>query len=247
MRRIPPELARKQIFTFDEAERVFDVERESLRVLLSRMEEEGSIERIERGKYLVVPLTARTGLYTLNEFAVGSELVEPYAIGYWSALSYHGLTEQIPGTVFIQTTSRKKKRDITIFGVRYLIVKLSDYRFFGIEDIWIEDKSVVVTNPEKTIVDCLDRPEYCGGVIEVAKALRDGSFDYGVLSRYALDMNNSGVVRRLGFLCDYLGIPIELPKIGTRNYLLLDPTMPGGGDADSKWRLRVNIDLGDLE
>ena len=111
MRRIPLELARKQIFTVDEAEQAFDVERKSLRVLLSRLEEEGAIERIERGKYLVVPLTARSGLYTLNEFVVGSELVEPYAIGYWSALSYHGLTEQLPGSVFIQTTSRKKKRD----------------------------------------------------------------------------------------------------------------------------------------
>lgn len=247
MRRVPVELARKQIFTFDEAMQVFDVERESLRVLLSRMEEEGSIERIERGKYLVVPLAARSGLYTLNEFVVGSELVEPYAIGFWSALSYHGLTEQFPGTVFVQTTSRKKKRNLTIFGVRYLIVKVSDYRFFGLENVWIESKSVVVTNREKTVVDCLDRPEYCGGVIEAAKALRDGSFDYGVLSRYALDMNNSGVIRRLGFLCDYLSIPIELPETRTRNYLLLDPTMPGEGDTDSKWRLRVNIDLGDLE
>jgi predicted transcriptional regulator of viral defense system len=247
LRRIPPELARKQIFTFDEAEQVFDVERESLRVTLSRMEEEGSIKRLERGKYLVVPLSARSGVYTLNEFVVGSELVEPYAVGYWSALSYHGLTEQFPGTVFIQTTSRKKKRDLTIFGVRYLIVKVSDHRFFGLEDTWIGDKSVVVTSREKTIVDCLDRPEYCGGVIEVAKALSSGSFDYDVLARYALDMNNSGVVRRIGFLCDYLGISIELPEIKTRNYLLLDPTMPGEGDVDGKWRLKMNLDLGDIE
>jgi len=240
-------LARKQVFTIDEAEKVFDVERGSLRVILSRMEDDGLVERLERGKYLVIPLSARKGGYTLNEFVIGSELVEPYAISYWSALNYHGLTEQIPNTVFVQTTSRKKKRDLNVFGVRYLIIKISESKFFGVEKVWIDNVSINITDKEKTIVDCLDRPEYCGGVIEVAKALNNEVYDYDRLSRYAVNMKNSGVIRRLGFLCDYLGIPIVLPAINSRNYLYLDPTMPKKGVTDRKWRLKVNISLGELE
>ena len=247
MRRIPPELARKQVFTIDEAYRVFDVERGSLRVILSRMEADGLVERLERGKYLVIPLSARKGGYTLNEFVIGSELVEPYAISYWSALNYHGLTEQIPHTVFVQTISRKKKRDLIVFGVRYLIIKISESKFFGVEKAWIDSVSINVTDREKTIVDCLDRPEYCGGVIEVAKALSNAVYDYDRLSRYAANMKNSGVLRRLGYLCDHLDIPIVLLAIDSRNYLYLDPTMPKKGFTDSKWRLKVNINLGELE
>lgn len=240
-------MARKQVFTIDEAEKVFDVERGSLRVILSRMEDDGLVERLERGKYLVIPLSARKGGYTLNEFVIGSELVEPYAISYWSALNYHGLTEQIPNTVFVQTTSRKKKRDLNVFGVRYLIIKISESKFFGVEKVWIDNVSINITDREKTIVDCLDRPEYCGGVIEVAKALNNEVYDYDRLSRYAVNMKNSGVIRRLGYLCDYLGIPIVLPAINSRNYLYLDPTMPKKGVTDRKWRLKVNISLGELE
>lgn len=240
-------MARKQVFTIDEAEKVFDVERGSLRVILSRMEDDGLVERLERGKYLVIPLSARKGGYTLNEFVIGSELVEPYAISYWSALNYHGLTEQIPNTVFVQTTSRKKKRDLNVFGVRYLIIKISESKFFGVEKVWIDNVSINITDKEKTIVDCLDRPEYCGGVIEVAKALNNEVYDYDRLSRYAANMKNSGVIRRLGFLCDYLGAPIVLPAIKSRNYLYLDPTMPKKGVTDRKWRLKVNISLGELE
>jgi len=247
LRRTPSELARKQVFTIDEAEKVFDVERGSLRVILSRMEADGLVERLERGKYLVIPLSARKGGYTLNEFVIGSELVEPYAISYWSALNYHGLTEQIPNTVFVQTTSRKKKRDLNVFGVRYLIIKISESKFFGVEKVWIDNVSINITDKEKTIVDCMDRPEYCGGVIEVAKALNNEIYDYDRLSRYAANMKNSGVIRRLGFLCDYLGIPIVLPAINSRNYLYLDPTMPKKGVTDRKWRLKVNISLGELE
>ena len=226
---------------------MFDVERGSLRVILSRMEADGLVERLERGKYLVIPLSARKGGYTLNEFVIGSELVEPHAISYWSALNYHGLTEQIPNTVFVQTTSRKKKRDLNVFGVRYLIIKISESKFFGVEKVWIDNVSINITDKEKTIVDCLDRPEYCGGVIEVAKALNNEVYDYDRLSRYAVNMKNSGVIRRLGILCDYLGIPIVLPAINSRNYLYLDPTMPKKGVTDRKWRLKVNISLGELE
>ena len=247
MRRVPSGLARKRIFSIDEAEKILDVNRDSLRVILSRMEKNGLIERLEQGKYLVVPLTSEKGEYTLHEFVIGSALVEPYSIAYWSALNYHGLTEQIPSTIFIQTTSRKKNNDLNIFGIRYLLVKVSDYKFFGTEKIWIESLPVVVTSREKTIVDCLDKPEYCGGVVEVVKALNNGKFDLDLLASYAFAMKNSGVIRRLGFLCEVLNIVIDLPLVETRSYLYLDPTMPKKGPSNSKWRLKVNLDLGELE
>jgi len=245
--RIPVQLARRKIFTIDEAEEAFDVDRASLRVILSRLEDGGWIERVERGKYMVIPLTARKGEFTLNEFVIGSELVEPYAVSYWSALNYHGLTEQIPGTVFLQTTSRKKRRELRVFGVRYKIVKVVESKFFGVEKVWIDDVAVNITDEEKTIVDCLDHPEYCGGVIEVAKALRNGAFDGDRLSEYARRIGNSGVVRRLGYLCGLLGVQVDLPVIDARNYLYLDPTMPKKGEPDGRWRLVLNVELGKLE
>jgi len=41
-----------------------------------------------------------------------------------------------------------------------------------------------------------------------------------------------------------------LPHIKTRNYLLLDPSMPRKGEKNAKWRLIINLDkdiLGELE
>jgi len=35
-------------------------------VILSRMEEKGFIERIEKGKYLIIPLGSEKGKYTLQ-------------------------------------------------------------------------------------------------------------------------------------------------------------------------------------
>jgi len=246
--RIPVELARKRIFTIDEAVEEFNVDRMSLRVILHRLEVEGVLERLERGKYIVIPRTSRKGEYTLDEYVIGSMIIDPLAIAYWSALSYHGLTEQIPGTVFIQTTSRRKKQILTIFGVRYRIVRIADYKFFGEKPVWIEDKSVNITDKEKTIIDCLDHPEYCGGISEPAKALRDNvnEFNIGVLKEYSQRISNTAVIRRLGYLCDLFKISITLPEVTSRNYLYLDPTMPHDGGTDSDWRLKVNIDPSEL-
>jgi len=239
-------LARKKIFTIDEAAKMTGIDRNTLKVLLSRLEKRGWVERIEKGKYIIIPLGAEKGEYTLHEFIIGSLLVKPSAIAYWSALNYHGFTEQISNTVFVQTTARKKKQDLKIFGVRYKIVRIKPEKFFGIEKVWIEEFQVSITDREKTVIDCLDKPRYCGGIIEVAKAFRE-ELDTEKLREYALRMNNSAVIRRLGYLCDYFGVGIDLPKPETRNYILLDPTMPREGHVDSKWKVIINVELEGLE
>ena len=240
----------RKLITIEEMLRNHKSERKSLYVALSRLQKKGRIERIEKGKYMIIPLGAEKGKYTLNEFVIGSLLVKPYTIAYWSALHYYGLTEQIPNTVFIQTTTRKKNQIIEIFGVRYKIVKIKETKFFGIKKTWIEETQINITDKEKTIVDCLDKPQYCGGIVEVAKALKNGNFDKNKLITYVKEFGNSGVIRRLGYLCDLLQIDISLPRIDTRSYLFLDPTMPHKGSKSAKWRLIVNLDekvLGELE
>jgi len=231
-----------QVFSFSQLYQKTHIKKEVLKVILSRMEERGFIERVERGKYLIIPLSSEKGKYTLHEFVIGSCLVEPSAISYWSALHHYGLTEQIPGTVFIQTPARKKKNVLEIFGVNYQIVRVKEDKFFGVRKEWIEENAVNITDKEKTIIDCLDKPHYAGGIIEAAKALKNSSLDYNQLSAYSLRINNFAVVRRLGYLCERMGVPLNLPQPRSKSYLLLDPTMPAKGENDAKWRLIINVD-----
>lgn len=250
--RILEELAKKgDTFSVENVLSTTNIQKEVLWVILSRLEKKGWIERIEKGKYMIIPLGAEKGKYTLNEFIIGSLLVNPYSVAYWSALNFYGLTEQFPNTVFLQTTSRKKKQATEVFGVRYRIVRIKEEKFFGMRKEWIENTQIHITDKEKTLLDCLDKPQYCGGVVEVAKALKYGSeLDKKKLVEYAKKLNNSGVIRRLGYLCDLFAIDIALPEIKTRNYLLLDPTMSHKGQKNAKWRLIMNLDeklMGDLE
>jgi predicted transcriptional regulator of viral defense system len=245
------QLARQgKIFTIEDAYKITHINRDYLRKLLYRLEKRGAIERIKRGRYMIIPLYGEKGKYTLNEFIIGSLLVEPYAISYWSALNHYGLTEQIPTTVFIQTISWKEKQGVEVFGVKYRIVRIKKDKFFGTRKEWVEETQINITDKEKTIIDCLDKPQYCGGIIEVTKGLKKGQFDKDKLIVYVDKIGNSGVIRRIGFLCDFLGLDIKLPKVKTKNYLYLDPTMPKKGNKNAKWRLIINLDekvLGTIE
>ena len=66
-----------QMFSFDSIYKKTQIKKEVLSVILSRLEDRGFIERIERGKYLIIPLGSEKGKYTLHEFVIGSYLVEP--------------------------------------------------------------------------------------------------------------------------------------------------------------------------
>jgi len=241
------ELAKRKIFTIDDAKEISGIDKKILKVILLRLEKRGWIERIEKGKYMIIPLGSKKGEYTLNEFLIGSLLVQPCIISYWSALNYYGFTEQIPSTVFIQTTSRKKKQEIEIFGVRYKIIRVNREKIFGIEKTWIEEERIAITDKEKTIIDCFDKPKYCGGIIEVAKALKTREYNPNKLVNYAERIGNSGVIRRLGYLNDLFSLQMDISSIKTRNYLLLDPTMPKKGETNAKWRLIINTDLRGVE
>ncbi len=65
---------------------------------------------LKRGLYAIVPLDVGVkgaDSFILHNFVIASHLVEPYYIGYWSALNHYGFSEQIPKTTFICEYLRK--------------------------------------------------------------------------------------------------------------------------------------------
>jgi predicted transcriptional regulator of viral defense system len=60
----------KKVFTIENVLSTTNIQKEVLWVILSRLERKGWIERIEKGKYMIIPLGAEKGKYTLNEFII---------------------------------------------------------------------------------------------------------------------------------------------------------------------------------
>lgn len=242
----------KTMFTTEEAQALTDLSPDRLNSLLYRLTQKQWLKRLERGTYLIVPLEA--GLdreWSENRFVMASYLVKPYAISYWSALSHWNLTEQLPRAVFVQTTRRKGKREKTVLGVPFVFVTLSQQRFFGFRPQWFDGRKVQITDVEKTIADCLDRPDLCGGVAEAAKGIRiawqEERLDPQQVVEYAARMGNRAVIKRFGFIVEQLGLASleetePWREALSQGYSPLEPQLPTRGRYDGRWRLRVNLD-----
>ena len=84
-----------------------DTTYETAKSTASRLAKNGWLTRLNQGVYLIVPLAAgENAEYTAHEFHIASYLADPMYVGFWSALGYHGLTEQVPQSVYLATTKR---------------------------------------------------------------------------------------------------------------------------------------------
>ncbi len=234
------------IIRIDDIKDELDTTYNNAKKIASKLNSKGWLERIEAGKYLIIPLDAgEKSIYTEHEFIIAANLVSEYYIGFLSALNFHGMTEQTPFSVFVATKSRKTNK--TIHGIPYNFITLNKRKFFGVEPYAVASSTINISDPEKTVIDSLDHLEYSGGITEVVKGLREKKreLDIKKLIRYAIRMNNGAVVKRLHFLLEYLNYDIpdedELKKHYTDSYSLLDNTGPNRGRYDSRWKLRINV------
>ena len=155
--------------------------------------------------------------------------------------------------VFTSGTKRIPNR--TLQGTEFRFVLIPSRHFFGTTRHWVTKQEWVdISDPERTVIDGLRQPEYCGGVTEVAKGLwmRHTDMQPARLVDYALRLNIGAVIRRLGYLLELyeLAPETELARLRqslTSTYVPLDPILPREGPHLARWRLRVNVSPEELK
>lgn len=224
------------------------------KVIANNLVKKKWIITLRRGIYLIVPLSAGVKAhYTEHEFVIASHLASPYYIAYWSALNFHGFTEQTPFTVFVATTKRVKSRNV--LNTRYRFVTLNKRKFFGYTSLPIGGYEVNISDPEKTLVDALDHPEHCGGIGEAAKPLLNAKEKVSLekVLRYSKRMGNTAIIKRLGYLVESLNVVSDAKTISQMRRSVssgispLDPTMPRRGKYTTRWNLQINVSKETLE
>lgn len=240
-------------FTVEEARSYWDGDPRTPK-RLARLAEKGWLERLERGKYLIVPLEAGPERqWSEDAYVLAGYLVDPAATAYWSALHYWNLTEQVPRLAYVQTTASVREHRKEVLGIRFRLVKLKEEKFFGLEHHRVGGQRFAVTDREKTIVDGLDRPGLTGGILELARALGLGAeeFDWSRVDEYLKLLGSGAVVKRCGFLVEALDL--KIPNGGARLSRWREMITSGISDLDpssrreegrivSRWRIRINVD-----
>ena len=241
----------KTIFTFSDALEFWKTS-DATTNALGRLVRNRWLFRLENGLYMIIPLEAGPEReWSENALIIASHLVSPGAVAYWSALRFWNMTEQLPRVQFIQTT--KRKRSLSIQGVDYRFVTVSEKRFFGLVSRQIEGQSIKVTDREKTLIDAADRPELSGGVVQLAEGMSTASsqIDWEQLTDYLKKWGGGAVAKRLGYVLEFLGLPIpnrdqilsQWQPMISKGISPLEPGSPKTGPTLVRWQLQLNVPL----
>ena len=158
----------KTIFTVADAARITRLSSALASSLLYKAAKRGLVSRLKRGLFVIVPPELGSSTeYFGNPYMVARHLVgsAPYFISHSSAMELHRMVTQPQFVIFVSSTKRLPKQ--TLHGTEFRFVYLKRDHFFGTMKHWVtKEQAVEVSDLERTILDGLRQPEYCGGITE---------------------------------------------------------------------------------
>ncbi len=242
----------KDCFAYADATKVLPQSSESaLKELLSDMVKRGLLMRLKKGLYCIIPFEKDPDTFMPDWHLIASHLAKQvnHYIGYYSALQIHNLITQPSLKEQIVVSKQIRPSKITLKGVGFQFIYHNEKHFFGSKKIWIDSfNKVMCSDLEKTFIDCLFKPDYAGGIVEIAKAIHisQNKVKYDKLLEYTQRFNSQAVIKRLGFLLELLEIESEitkyLQKAKTASYVLLDTELPKSGKMISRWSVQQNLE-----
>lgn len=242
----------RDCFDYPEAENALPQSSKSaLKELLSDMVKRGLLMRLKKGLYYIIPYEKEAESYMPDWHLIAGHLAKgtDYYIGYYSALQIHNLITQPSLKEQIVVAQQMRPSSLKIKDVKFQFIYHNMKHFFGSKKIWIDSfNKVICSDLEKTFVDCLFKPDYAGGIVEIARAIYTSKdkIKFDKLLEYTERFNSQAVIKRLGFLLEILEIETEITKqlfkSKTASYVLLDTELPQSGKLNSRWSIKQNLE-----
>jgi len=223
----------------------------AVRELLSDMTKRGLLMRLKEGVYRIIPYEQNSETFMPDWHLIAEHLVNDaeHYIGYYSALQIHNLITQPSLKEQIVVSKQLRPSEIKIKEVPFQFIYHNEKHFFGAKRIWIDSfNKAMCSDLEKTFIDCLFKPDYAGGIVEIARAIYISreKIKYNTLLEYAKKFDSQAVIKRLGFLLEVLEINTniidELQKLKTASYITLDTELPKTGKRTGRWSIQQNLE-----
>jgi predicted transcriptional regulator of viral defense system len=226
--------------------------------IIHSLRHKGWLARASWGKYLLIPPDhGPEALGDSNLLALASRIADPYYIGFGSAANHYGLTTQHRNVIWLVTPHRL--RDRRIGGeAEVRIVNPAPRKFFGFAPVDVLGYEVMMSDREKTAIDCIDRPELCGGEGEAAYILATACrrLAWAKAVDYLEQIGAKSLAQRFGWLADHAGaeIPpaqrerlVQMTRQARRTDFGPAEAISNPLGTDNTWRIHVNLSREDLQ
>lgn len=207
---------------------------QSVRNALSSMASKGYLFRVKRGIYLRCEGTGRPVIEDPNELAL---LIFKGYIGFSSALQHWDLIEYESFDVFVVTQNKSGYREIGEYAMRAVAM---GEKAQGM----LYDGGIYVSTLEKTIFDCIYKPQHAGGYPLVVKAISESTPDWGKVHHWFQLLASRSLFQRAGYVLSKAGnapgwlLKDFRSKVEHRSRL--DPSGKSRGCYINEWKLIDN-------
>ena len=215
--------------------------------LLASGTSDATICHIRTNLYGVTDLA--TGQCAANKYEIASNISETACVAYHSAMEYHGLGHQLFNEMSVISDSTF--RTFEFEGVTY--VRRQPKITEGVI-VPVMNSKVRVTDLERTIIDCIDRIKYAGGLEELLNNFTSVAYiDEDKLKVYLDAYGKASLYQKAGFLLSMYKKQWRLSAgffnhckthIGKSTRYLTDVT--DHTDYVSEWRLCVPENMSSL-
>lgn len=215
--------------------------------LLSAAIKNGTICRIKMNLYAVTDLA--TLRCAANKYEIATRISDAAYVAYHSAMEYHGLGHQLFNEVSVITSYAFKNFEFE--GLAYIRRRPTITE--GIVTPMM-DSMVRVTDKERTIVDCVDKIKYAGGLEELLNGLSAVAYiDEAKLFHYLTVYQKAALYQKAGFLLSMFKKQMHLSSgffrqckanIGQSTRYMTDAVE--NTVFNGEWRLCVPANLPDL-
>lgn len=240
------ELVRRRVARTSDLKEVIS-DRSKLNTVLSSICSKGYALRVFRGLYAAVPPEFLDMDLEVDRYLVAQSLhTGVHAISHHTALELHGVAQSTFNEVFVSID--RSRHDLHYQDVRYRFVY--DDKGFGARDIMHDGIKVRVTDRERTILDCIRRPKYCGGLEEMLKSVAGFvKIDTNKTLEYLGQFDETSLYHRAGYILDKLRDELEVDTdllleikghVGDRCYYLDGVVKKGRGRLDKRWNVIVD-------
>jgi len=226
--------------------------------VIESLRRKGWLERAAWGKYLLIPPEQGPDvLGNSNLLALASHVLQPYYFGFATAAAHYGLTTQARNVIYVVALEERRER--RVHDSRVFTVKQTAKKFFGFSEVDVLGYKVMMSDREKTSIDCIDHPAFAGGVGESATILATAArrYDWDKTMDYIDRIGAGALARRFGWLCDYvkaempLSVRARLEVIARKSrktWLGAPPErkIPDAIGYDEAWRVLVNVPRAEL-
>lgn len=135
------EFYQKYFFTIKEIEQFFENKSQRYNTI-KRLVKKKRIIKLNKNKYYLVPIKAKSGAWIPHEFVIVDEICNSgeYYIGGWTSANYWKLTNQVPFTLEVFITKKQGKMNLLNTKIyfhrirkidknKYVIKKIANHEF----------------------------------------------------------------------------------------------------------------------